>query len=149
MVELCRRISLLPMPTCRTGTIPTCRRQFCRRFLICRQTGVASHEQHSAGPGPGTCYPHGGRYDCHGFRQSGTDRVSATDSMPSCDICLRASIGRRVQSTFTIIDAADFDVAASFRSGRFFLPCLPSLGSAQTQRNQKTYHLLQQDYYFF
>ena len=66
------------------------------------QTGVAGPKQHeSASPGPGTCYPHGGRYDCHGyhgFRQSGTDRVYATDSMPSCDICLCASVGRGVQS---------------------------------------------------
>ena len=56
----------------------------------------------------------------------------ATDSMPSCDICLRASVGRGVQSTLNIINAADFDVTTSFRSGRFFLLsvtvslCLPS-----------------------
>ena len=64
----------------------------------CGNTGVAGPKQHeSASPGLGTCYPHGGRYDCHGyhgFRQpSGTDCVYATDSMPSCDICLCASVG--------------------------------------------------------
>ena len=42
----------------------------------------------------------------------------ATDSMPSCDICLCASVGRGVQSAFNIINAADFDVT-SFRSGLF------------------------------
>ena len=58
--------------------------------------------------------------------QSGIDRVPyATDSMPSCDICLCASVGRGVQSTFITINAAYFDVAVSFRSGRFSpSPCL-------------------------
>ena len=117
-------ICLLPMRTCRTGErILTCRRQL---YTNCRQTGVAGPKQHeSASHGLGICYSHGGRYDCHGyhgFRQSGTDRVYATDSIPSCDICLCASVGRGVPSAFNIINAADFDVATSFRSGRFFPP---------------------------
>ena len=58
----------------------------------------------------------------------------ATDSMPSCDICLPASVGRRVQSTFNIINAADFDVTTRAIQVRPFFPplsvtvslCLPS-----------------------
>ena len=53
--------------------------------IVTRQVSLAMNSTRRA-PGPGTCYPHGGRYDCHGFRQSGTDCVYATDSMPSCNI---------------------------------------------------------------
>ena len=103
--------------------------------IVTRQVSLAMNSMNRRAPVPVPVTPHGGRYDCHGyhgFRQSSTDRVYATDSMPSCGICLPASVGRRVQSTFNIINAADFDVTTSFRSGRFFLRsvtvslCLPS-----------------------
>ena len=149
MVELCWMICLLPMRICgHAGQAGRFRLvSFTEDFWHCRQTGVASTRR---APGPGTCYPHGGCYDCHGyhgFRQSGTDRVYATDSMPSCDICLHASVGRRVQSTFNIINAADFDVTTSFRTGRSFLLsvtvslCLPSGGEVllNVLRCQLTY----------
>ena len=100
--------------------------------IVTRQVSLAMNSMNRRAPVPVPVTPHGGRYDCHGFRQSGTDCVYATDSMPSCGICLPASVGGRIQSTFNIINAADFDVTTSFRSGRFFLRsvtvslCLPS-----------------------